>query len=267
MGNDVSNEQAADAVESRPARRPGPLSRWWSRVSSRQLQKAHAREIGRFMTGRYAEPMARSARYCQLAQAFEGSLTKGDHVLELGCGPGKYVAMLSSLGYRVTGADPHRFPEWERIGTMPGVALEDSVFAERLPYADNQFNGAACLGALLYFQDPDRAMEEIARVVKPGGPIVMRTVNRLNRYTQRTGKRLDPASRNLYTMQELVALLEKHGLTVQQQFSYGYWPARWSNFWWYLANVWLPEWMHDRLSNRTPESQRVNLIVFARNRS
>ena len=34
-------------------------------------------------------------------------------VLEIGCGPGLYVAMLASMGYDVVGVDPTKFETWE----------------------------------------------------------------------------------------------------------------------------------------------------------
>src|SRR5262245_26832447 len=45
----------------------------------------------------------------------------GNRILELGCGPGRYVALLSGLGCDVTGVDPHRFDSWTQIATRPGV--------------------------------------------------------------------------------------------------------------------------------------------------
>ena len=73
--------------------------------------------------------------------------------------------------------------------------LIESVFAEHLPFPDQYFDHAVCLGALLYFKDPRQALLEMRRVLKPGGRVVLRTVNKENLYTLWTRRKLDPASK------------------------------------------------------------------------
>lgn len=187
----------------------------------------------------------------------------GGSVLELGCGPGKYVAMLSKLGFCVTGVDPMSFPTWELLRKEENITLFDNIYAEALPFKDHQFDHAVCLGALLYFHNPDKAMQELKRVVKPGGKLIVRSVNSFNFYTLYTGNKLDPASRQLYTMVELEDLLKKSGFSVNNSFSYGFWPPVLTDFWWYLQCVWIPLYFQEILSNMTPVKNRVNNIVFA----
>lgn len=189
---------------------------------------------------------------------------EGQSVLELGCGPGRYVAFLASLGFKVTGVDPYRFPTWDQIcRAKPEVTLQDGVWAETLPFADHTFDHVVCLGALLYFTDAKKALGEIHRVTRPGGRLLLRTVNRNNLYTLRTGRKLDPASKSLFTMPELVSLVEGAGFTVRETFAYGFWPPMCTNFWWYLANVWVTARMHDVLSGWLSPERRVNNIVVA----
>ena len=190
--------------------------------------------------------------------------SKAGLVLELGCGPGKYLPMLASLGHTVIGVDPCEFPEtWSYIRTLPGVEIKGGVFAENLPFADHKFDHVVCLGAVLYFADPIKSLEEMYRVLKPGGTLIIRTVNSNNPYTIRTGKRLDPASKNLYTIDELKDLVAKPGFKVINQWSFGYWPPCLTNFWWYLSNVWLTDGLVERLSKITKPANRVNNIVVA----
>lgn len=189
----------------------------------------------------------------------------GRRVLELGCGPGKFVALLASLGYEVVGVDPSSFPDWELIKNRHhDVEFREEIVAEALPFEDRSFDHVACLGALLYFDDPARGLREMARVIRPNGHLVLRTPNRDNLYTRRTGKRLDPASRNLYTMAELQALLRENGFQVKRSFSFGFWPPFAPDLYWYVVSVWMPLSLQTRLSNLTPAHNRVNNIVFAR---
>lgn len=278
VGEPEQANQPTEAPPPAPVKQPGPLRRWWrakwTAMSTRQIQQAQQRELERMMSPEHAPRLAAELRYCRLSDHLpsvgadhEVSADDGagrPRVLELGCGPGKYVALLGAMGYDVVGVDPLEFPAWPEIARKTGAELRTGVVAESLPFEDQSFDAAVFLGTLLYLNDPDAGLDELKRVLKPGAPVVVRNVNRNNRYTKRTGKRLDPASKNLYTMDELAALLERHGFAVEDRFAYGFWPSRWTNLWWYLVNVWLPDGFSDWISHRTPAEERVNNIVFAR---
>ena len=45
--------------------------------------------------------------------------------------------------------------------------------AEKLPVQDGQFDAALSIGAFNYFNDPEQALREMVRAVKPGGTIVI----------------------------------------------------------------------------------------------
>lgn len=188
---------------------------------------------------------------------------RGTRVLELGCANGKYVALLSTLGFEIVGVDPLRFPEWEEIADGRPVTFMGGVYAESLPFEDLSFDHIFCGGALFYFDDPAKALDEMRRVIKPTGRLVLRTVNRDNPYTRRTGLPMDPATKKLHTMDELVQLVEDAGFVVADRFTYGYAPPYCQQLWWYLVSVWLPFSWQEWLSDRLPEGHRSGLTIFA----
>lgn len=234
----------------------------FAELRTRQLQARTRHEIER-LAGDPATA-ARLSRHPQYA-CIGTWLAPGrePRVLELGCGPGKFVAMLASLGFDVTGVDPLRYPEWELIRQRHAVDLRDGIAAEQLPFADESFGAVACLGALLYFREPELGLSEMRRVLPDGGRLVLRTVNRENAYTRRTGRRLDPASRNLYTAGELRELVSSAGFRVERAFSWGFWPPLAPQLWWWLATAWLPLSLQAALSRATPEGRRINHVVMA----
>jgi SAM-dependent methyltransferase len=207
--------------------------------------------------------LERAAAHVQHAHLATELPRNGGHVLELGCGPGKYVAMLARLGFDVTGVDPFTFPTWDAIRAVTNATLMDGVRAEALPFPDRHFDHVVCLGTLLYVQDPARALAEMRRVLKPGGKLIVRTVNRNNLYSRRTRRPIDPSSKNLFSLDELATDISSAGFTVERSFAYGLFPPWLPNFWWYLTSVWFPIWVQDVLSALVPEPRRWNNTVIA----
>ncbi len=161
----------------------------------------------------------------------------GRRVLELGCGPGRYVAMIGSMGFEVVGVDPAWFETWDMVRRAGNVTLLDGVKAERLPFDDGSFDHVCCLGALLYFDDVGEALAEMRRVLKPGGRMVVRSINKNNLYTRRSGVKLDPASKNLYSLEDMRSLFRDVGFEEARAFQYGYYPGLFPGLYWYFANV------------------------------
>jgi SAM-dependent methyltransferase len=186
----------------------------------------------------------------------------GGRVLEVGCGPGRYVAMLASMGFDVVGVDPIPYPTWEMIKSHRQVELADKVFAEDLPFPDASFDHVACIAALLYFNDAKRSLAEIRRVLKPGGRVVIRSVSRWTLHNLIMGRPLDPATRNHYTMAEFVKLAEDAGLPVVQRFSYGFYPPIFKSRWWHATNGKISVNAQGVISALTPAPLRHQLIMF-----
>ena len=99
----------------------------------------------------------------------------GDTVIDVACGTGVLPPHLIDAGWmRVVGADPaeamlhraaERTPEAEFV--MAG--------AEDLPFADGEADAIACSFGLMFMDDQSAALAEMARVTRPGGPMVVST--------------------------------------------------------------------------------------------
>jgi ubiquinone/menaquinone biosynthesis C-methylase UbiE len=97
-------------------------------------------------------------------------------VLDVGCGSGWATRLLSeyAINGHVTGIDIS--------DEMIGVARESSkafpnadfevASAEQLPFADNEFTHAFSMESLYYYANIPLALEEIHRVLRPGGLFV-----------------------------------------------------------------------------------------------
>jgi len=106
--------------------------------------------------------------------------------LEIGCGPGRTILGLLEKGWRdVCGVDlsPGMIElakrNIARAGRDPSrVDLRIAGIAA-LPFEDGAFDSVACVGVMEYIRDENAALREIARIMKPGGTLVITVRNRM----------------------------------------------------------------------------------------
>lgn len=107
----------------------------------------------------------------------------GDHIADIGCGTGIYTAELLAAGASVTALDIS--PEMLEINKQRNAAYgEQAAFlqgdAAKLPLADNSFDAVISVTAMEFFEEPGPCLKEMLRIVKPGGYMVVATLNRLS---------------------------------------------------------------------------------------
>jgi len=105
---------------------------------------------------------------------------QGELILDVGCGRAIDGARLSEEGAQVVGLEPsgvmlararqHLTRNNGRVELAQGIG-------ENLPFKSQSFDKVMCKGALDHFLSPDRTMEEIARVLKPRGEIIVSIAN------------------------------------------------------------------------------------------
>lgn len=99
-------------------------------------------------------------------------LPRGSAVLEVAPGPGFLAIELAKRGFRVTGLDISRsFVEIAtRNADEAGVAVDvQHGDVAAMPFADSAFDFVACVAAFKNFPEPVAALDEIHRVLRPGG--------------------------------------------------------------------------------------------------
>jgi ubiquinone/menaquinone biosynthesis C-methylase UbiE len=105
----------------------------------------------------------------------------GDSVIELGCGPGMGVrAALKRVGREgfVAGVDQsataaHYATHVAHSAVLKGRAVIVRAEAADLPFHDSMFDRAFAVNSFQFWPDPARALREIARVLAPGGRLVI----------------------------------------------------------------------------------------------
>jgi SAM-dependent methyltransferase len=94
-------------------------------------------------------------------------LGPGKRVIDLGAGTGKFTRQLIPSGVEILAVEPSPSMRSELARTLPEVELVDGS-AESIPAPDASVDAVFVAQAFHWF-DPDRALTEMARVLRPGG--------------------------------------------------------------------------------------------------
>ena len=131
---------------------------------------------------------------------------KGRDVIELGCGAGQGLGYLARTAKSVVGADVSA-PLIAGARRHYGDRIDLRVFdAQEIPFADNSFDVVMLFEAIYYIPSVDRFLAESARVLRPGGRLLIATANKdLFDFT--------PSSYSVgyYGVRELGPMLKRHG--------------------------------------------------------
>ena len=99
-----------------------------------------------------------------------GPAAGGGRLLDVGCGNGWSTFAFAEAGYTATGVDlnPEAFePPPHARCTLRAASATD------LPFPAEAFDVVACYACLEHVPDPGRALDEMARVCRPGGVVAV----------------------------------------------------------------------------------------------
>ena len=171
--------------------------------------------LGRVAKGLTGPGMAEEMRIARLLLG----LGRGDFVLDLACGPGNFSREFArAVGPEglVVGVDASA-TMLERGGRELHASGDENLVlfrasATELPFRDASFDACCCFAALHLFDDPFAALDEIRRVLRPGGRIALMTSIRRELTLRPLKPLLERASgMRLFEGDEIVAALEHRG--------------------------------------------------------
>jgi ubiquinone/menaquinone biosynthesis C-methylase UbiE len=112
------------------------------------------------------------ARFEDTSRRIAERVPPGARILEVAPGPGYLAIELARCGYAVSAVDISR--SFVRIARQRAIEAGVNVDvrhgdAAHLPFADASFDYVVCMAAFKNFTDPISAINEMHRVLKPGG--------------------------------------------------------------------------------------------------
>jgi 2-polyprenyl-6-hydroxyphenyl methylase/3-demethylubiquinone-9 3-methyltransferase len=123
-----------------------------------------------------AEAVSRNA---WVLDGLKAHAAPGARVLDAGCGGGFLTNALAAAGYAAAGVDRSRASLAQaRARDATGTASYHAGDLVGLPFPDGAFDAVCAMDVLEHIEALDRAVAELARVLRPGGLFFYYTFNR-----------------------------------------------------------------------------------------
>jgi len=143
---------------------------------------AYHRQLAKDWEQRY-QKRSFKARQAVLVECLEARDLAGGSWLDAGCGTGTLSRLLAERGCKVLGVDAARemveaAGQQVQRGESVQLKFERVETIARLPMASHSFDGVLCSSVLEYVPDVDACLREFARVLRPGGLLLVSVPNR-----------------------------------------------------------------------------------------
>ncbi|MBN2259698.1 MAG: methyltransferase domain-containing protein [Clostridiales bacterium] len=108
-------------------------------------------------------------------------LPKGSKILDVGCGSGNFSIKLAKMGFKVTGIDL----SVDMLKVAREKAKSENVEIDflqmnvyDLKFENQSFDGVFSMAAFEFIPDSSRALDEMMRVLKIGGQLIIGTIHK-----------------------------------------------------------------------------------------
>jgi ubiquinone/menaquinone biosynthesis C-methylase UbiE len=147
--------------------------------------------------------------YIEVAKMISGNL------LEIGCGTGRGVAVLAPSISNYTGVDKNEPLMTKLALEYPNFKFIDMFLPPLKGLADNSFDYIVTFQVIEHIEDDNEFIKEANRVLKPGGKLILTTVNRKYSLSR------NPWHVREYLASELKNLILKHFSSIETKGIHG----------------------------------------------
>jgi ubiquinone/menaquinone biosynthesis C-methylase UbiE len=152
-------------------------------------------------------------------------------VLDVGTGTGNFIEVLKEAfpNVNITGVDPNSNSIKEAEKLFPDVSFQEMV-AEKLKFANGSFDVASISMALHHLPNVPKGLQEIRRIVKPEGWIIvnelfsdnLNSAQRVHKLYHHFGSSIDRIlgvnHNSSFKKEEILQLIREAGITIQFHF-------------------------------------------------
>lgn len=138
-------------------------------------------------------------------------------VLDFGCGYGDMAYLLKNRrpNLDIQGLDILTSEPWQVLTKKINVKTTTAPDESHIPFESGSFDSIVAIGSLEHVQNEDQSLNELHRIVKPGGSLNIFLYPNKYSYTEWfQGFIGHPSHERKKTLAELARLLEQHGFTV-----------------------------------------------------
>lgn len=181
-------------------------------------------------------------------------LKNGDKVLDVGCGDGYYLHLMSNLGLKLdltgTDYDPAGLKSASK-NLKKGIPLVQADLMKKVPFKNNTFNKIVMSEVAEHLPNDVKGLKEVYRVLKPGGilcltvpdaryPFLWDPINWL--LETLTGQHIKQGffagiwnqHIRLYKRKDIVSVLSKAGFTIEESKAVTMWSLPFNH---YIVNL------------------------------
>lgn len=145
-------------------------------------------------------------------------------ILEVGCGTGHFTFKVAQRGCQLVGIDQASNMLKQAQYKLPFDDQKQVILkkmdAQDLAYKDCQFDSAFSMASFEFIADPQRAYQQMYRVIKPGGTIVLGTIQKYstwaNFYKSASCRGTAYEYANFLTLEQIKSWDASHFLDSQQ---------------------------------------------------
>lgn len=153
---------------------------------------------------------------------------EGDLLLDVGCGTGAIIVDLAKAERTCFGIDPLYEISLLKARSNAaksevGVALARS-FSEHLPFRARVFDMVILLSTLQHVADQDKTLQEIKRVLKERGILLISVPMSNNLFTTLRRKKKPAHFTKIFDKAELIDLMERNGFCINETLGCGFFP-------------------------------------------
>jgi len=165
-------------------------------------------------TDKFPQSIYHAAKHDMIKEVLE-HIPTGSFILDAGCGIGNMTGKYCAT-YSIVGIDEQLSAVQYCRKFYHGTYMQASLYD--IPFSDSTFDAVLFLDAIEHFTRPIDALKELARVLKPGGLILVCTMNYAsllwfileNTWHRFFGGTCKPYSKNVHPTQYTPSILRRH---------------------------------------------------------